>query len=176
MMRNILKIIFAFILVYLFIPFSSAYDSSEIKNIYITWYTGWNSVFTVPEWKDLYLEKIYIYDIWQVHNLQIRNSTDDPLLYITSESKELNDLDIIITDDLQINQSDSDDIYTIVWFLVSEDENMSYYINWNNTAWSQHIFNKDDIDFIYFREFIIFSFLIIFRFISIIINRPFNIF
>jgi len=49
-----------------------------------------------------------------VHNLQIRNSTDDPLLYITSESKELNDLDIIITDDLQINQSDSDDIYTIV--------------------------------------------------------------
>lgn len=176
MMKNILKIIFAFILVYLFIPFSSAYNSSEIKTFYISWYTGWNSIFTVPEGKDLYVEKVYINDVWNTDYLELRNSTWSTMIHITSDLTILDDIDLIITDDLQINMLDSTDIYTIVWFLVSEDENMSYYINWNNSAWSQHIFDKDDIDFIYFREFIIFFFLVIFRFISIIINRPFNIF
>ncbi len=175
-MRYILKIIFAFIVVFIFTPFSSAYNSSEIKSFYINWYTGWNSIYTVPEWKDFYLEKIYISDVWQLDNLQIRNGDTDILLYVTSELNTIDDLNIIITDELQINQSDSTDIYTIIWHLVSEDENMSYFINWNNTAWSQHVFDKKDIDFIYFREFIIFFFLVIFRFISIIINRPFNIF
>ena len=69
------------------------------------------------------------------------------------------------------NTANLEKIILLNWYLVNEDEDIQYYIQWDSNAWNKHIFNKEDIDFIYFREFIFFIFLMIIKFFEFIIWR-----
>jgi len=175
-MKNVLKLLAGFFIALILTPFSSAYNSDEIINIYVTGKTSWTEMYVVPEGKDLYLEKVFINDDHLNDYLQIRNDLWPILMNIAGGTNSLDDLDLIIKDNLQVLQNDASDNYTFVWFLVSEDESMTKHIQGTANAWNKHIFDKVDIDFIYFREFIVFSFMIILKFFSIIIGRKSNIF
>jgi len=175
-MRILLKLLIWLLIAFFLAPFSSAFNSSWIINIFINEPEVWTEVYIVPEGKDLYIEKIYIYDDHKDDNLQLRDGVWDTMILIDWWLIELDDLDIIIKDSLQVLQSDSADRFNIIWFLVSEDETMNYYIEGSNNSWNKHIFDKKDIDFIYFREFLIFSFMIVIKFFSLLLWRRTNIF
>jgi len=177
MMRKIfLRILTISLLTFILTPFSSAYNSDDVINIFIDDMNTWTTVYTVPEGKDLYLEKVYIYDEHRSDYLQIRDNGGDVLIQIDGSLTEHDDLDIIIKDSLEVIESDKNDQFNLIWFLISEDETLDFHIQWTSNGWNKHIFDKEDIDFIYFREFIIFSFAIVFKFFSIITNRNLNIF
>lgn len=174
MMMNILKIIFVFILAFILTPFSSAYKAEDYKSFYIdAQNTNWETIFIIPEWKDFILNYIYADEVGGNY-VEFRDNVTNLGLWDIVDHK--NELYIVFQDDIQIKNNWPNNRYTITWFLVWEDEDIQWYIEQNNTAWNKHIFNKEDIDFIYFREFIIMFFLVVIRFFSIIIWRNLNIF
>lgn len=174
MMRTILKIIFIFVMAFLITPFTSAYKAEDYKSFY---YEGTNSdtlLYTIPEGKDFILNYIYAdnADTWNYLDFK----DDGVQIWLGDIVDHKNDINIVFRHSIYIKDKLSWNHYTITGFLVSEDEDIQWYIEKNNTAWNKHIFNKEDIDFIYFREFIIMFFLVVLRFLSIITGRKVDIF
>lgn len=171
-MMNILKkILFIFIYV-LLIWKVTAYNSNEIYNTTITWLINWTDIYIVPDWKDLIINKIQVNNVSYLWSMSIRDNGGNTLINTNNNI----DTFINIKNKLEINQTTPSEIYNISGFLVSEDESVENYQQQNATGWTKNIFTKKDIDFIYFREFILFYFLSIIKFFSIIIGRKISIF
>ena len=177
MMRYILKLFIGLLIALIITPFSSAYNSDELITLYIDDPHTWTSIYTVPEGKDLVLNRI----LASADNTEfsLRNATGATLWKVTGKT-EYEGWELVIKDELQVLESNQNPstwhYFMVFWFLVSEDEDIAPYLDGGVTAWNKHIFDKEDIDFIYFREFIIFSFAILFKFFSIIANRNLNLF
>jgi hypothetical protein len=115
MMRKIfLRILTISLLTFILTPFSSAYNSDDVINIFIDDMNTWTTVYTVPEGKDLYLEKVYIYDEHRSDYLQIRDNGGDVLIQIDGSLTEHDDLDIIIKDSLEVIESDKNDQFNLI--------------------------------------------------------------
>lgn len=171
-MKKIILIITIILYIFLWINKSIAYNSEDIINISVTNITSWQNVYTVPDWKDLIIKKIYLDDFHVTHYLDIRDNWWNTLLRLKWNEVLLHDnLFVKISDNLELSSNDNNDTYNIFWFLVSEDESVENYIEWNSNAFNKNIFTKKDIDFIYFREFIFFIFVMIFKFFEFIIWR-----
>lgn len=174
MMMNILKIIFVFFIAIYFSPFSYWYKVEDYKSFYVDSRNNqWNTLYTIPEWKDFILNYIYA-DNTGSNYLEFADNWVNLGLWDIKEHK--NEIFIGFQDTIELRNNWNNNKYTITWFLVSEDEDIQGYIEKNNSAWNKHIFDKKDIDFIYFREFIIFFFLVVFKFFAIITNNKINIF
>lgn len=174
MMKPILKWLFISVLLYLIMPFSSAYNSDDLKTFYTDSPDTWTSLFIVPEWKDLILNRVNSSDINET--IQLRNSTWSILATISGKTEYLG-WELVIKDDLQIISTPWTNVDIMLFgYLVSEDEDITNYIQGNSNAWNKHIFNKSDIEFIYRWEFVLFFFLTAIKFMSVIIWRPLNIF
>lgn len=173
MMKHILKIISFFLLAFIFTPFSSAYKASEHIEINFKTTETWNSIYTIPDWKDLVIYKFYSKN--NNANLKFRDNGGDikvdwDFLY------NIYDLNITFEDNIEVKWVPKEKDFSIFWYLVDENEDIEYLLQWNADAWNKHIFNKEDIDFIYFREFIIMFFAVVFKFFSVVTNRKVDIF
>lgn len=173
-MKLILKSFFLFLALFIVTPFSNAYNSDGLKTFYVESPDTWTSVYTVPEGKDLIITQINSDDINE--EIELRNATGAILASVKWKTEYLQWY-LVITDELQIQSTPWTNVdIMLFWFEVSEDEDVTNYIEWNTTAWNKHIFDKEDIEFIYRREFILFFILTAIKFMSIIIWRPINIF
>ena len=183
-MRNILKTIYIFLMALFLMPFSSyAILSSENINKTIEFDNIGSETYTIPEWKDFFIR-----DITVTHFERNPSITEAPIKFYdwntfvydwlyTLGKETIKDINLIFKDSLIIESTENHLInVSYNGFLINEDEEIISYLQNNSNAWNKHIFNKEDIDLIYFREFIIFFFLAFFKFISIIIWRRFNIF
>lgn len=146
-----------------------AYNSNEAINIYIEWNNDWTNFYNVPEWKDLIINRIYSNDVNSYISVRNLNWTT---LYSRIWKEEYTGGFISISDELEVMTENANGArIDIFGYLVSEDEDIQYYLQWDSDAWNKHIFDKEDIDFIYFREFILFIFLMVIKFFEFIIWR-----
>jgi hypothetical protein len=177
-MKYILKTLLILALFIWITPFSNAYNSEDYFNIYYNWNILWEKIYDVPEWYDLIINFLYTDNKLNSELYIADNYTllDPNIIAWWGFEEAKNEVFLVIKDSLWLIDSSDSNNYTITGFLVSEDEAIQNYIEWNSTAWTKHIFDKEDIQFIYRREFIIFFILTAIRFISIIIGRPLNIF
>lgn len=159
---------FLLLFIWLFIYNNSyAYVSSETIQINFNTSSTWTELYQVPIWKDLIIYKIAVENNG---NLQLRDNWTiikedfdyDQWVYNT---------EFIFLDSLEVRWTGFPRTFTIFWYLVSEDEDIQNYIQWDSNAWNKHIFDKADIDFIYFREFIFFIFLMVIKFFEFLIWR-----
>lgn len=173
-MKNILKVISFFLLVFIWTPFSSAYKAEDYKSFYLdAQNNNWETLLVIPDGKDFIMNYIYA-DTVGSNYLNFRDDTTEKGLWDIKDHK--NEIFLAFQDTVEVRNNWNQNKYTITGFFVSEDEDIQGYIEGNNTAWNKHIFDKADIDFIYFREFIIMFFLVMFKFFSIIIWRNVSIF
>lgn len=147
---------------------TNAYTSSDHIEINFKTSSSWTEIYSIPPWKDLIIYKISVQDNWS--NLRLRDNG--------GKKKENQDYDswnhkveFVFKDNVEVRWGNFSDVFTIFWYLVSEDEDIQNYIQWDSNAWNKHIFDKEDIDFIYFREFIFFIFLMCVKFFEFIIWR-----
>ncbi len=171
---TILKIIFVFVLAFILTPFSSAYKAEDYKSFYVdSQNNNYDLLYTIPEGYDFILNYIYADHTWSNY-IDFKDWGVEIGLWDIKEHK--NEIFLAFKEDIEIRNNWNSNHYTITGFLVWEDEDIQGYIEKNSTAWNKHIFNKEDIDFIYFREFILMFFLVVLRFLSIISNRKIDIF
>lgn len=157
------KIILMFLLLWLYWN-TYWYDSNDIKSFYITNITDWSNIYTIPDWKDLLITKILVYNTWSIENLQIRDFWWNTLMYVNWLINEYNNINILISESLEVKESNSIDNYTIVWILVNEWDDIQSIIN-NSDNWiNKHIFNKETLQEIYQYESIIMIFIIFYNF------------
>ena len=165
MIKNKTKIIFTILFIVLWLNNTFAYTASDHKEINFNVTSSWTNVYTVPQWKDLIIYRLYS----EESNAHLQISNDwiniDSSWYFTKN--DIYDINITITDNLYVQDWSSWGNFTIFWYLVDEDEDIQYYINWNPSAWDKHIFNKEDIDYIYTIEMAFFVIVMIWRFYTI---------
>jgi hypothetical protein len=148
----------------------NAYTSEELITLYINDPDVWTSVYIVPEWKDLILNRITSSS--DTKTLDLRNWTGPILARVTWKTEYLGG-NLTIKDDLQVEHNPDawEEYYMIFWFLVSEDEDIENYINWNEAGINKNVFTKEDLEFIYFREFVFFTIIWIFKFFEVTVLR-----
>ena len=169
------KIISVLIICLLFfnISNSKAYFSWDIESFIITGNTSRTNILNVPDWLDFLITKVEIHDPHQNHAIYVRDNWWNDLWYFLPDTRNLfEDVNIVIKDSLEVYQEDNTDVDCIYWHYVREDEELSIYINKVSPWVNKNIFTKEDIDFIYFREFIIMSLIWMIKFMSIVLlNR-----
>lgn len=169
MKQNILIKFIAVILMFLYWNNVNAYTSSELITLYSNSPDTWTSLYEVPEWYDFIINRINSDDLNEI--ISLRNLTNETLAVISWKNEYLW-WHLVIKDELQIISTPWTNVNIMIfWFLVNEDEDIENYIEGNSNAWSKNIFTKEDIDFIYFREFIFFIFLLLIKFFEILIWR-----
>lgn len=172
-MRIILRVVFLFFLAFILTPFSSAYKASEHIEINFNTETTWTNIYTIPEGKDLVVYKIF----WRQANANLKFRDNWWNIKADGDFDEaIYEIVLTFENNVEVKGIPDAKDFAIFWYLVSEDEDIENYLQWNSTAWNKHIFDKEDIDYIYFREFIIIFFLVIIKFFSKIIWRKINIF
>jgi len=147
---------------------TNAYTSSDHIEIKFKTSSDWTEIYSVPAWKDLIIYKIQSKN--NSSNLKLRDNWGD-IKEDFNYDKWISEVEFTFLDNLEVRWWNYSDVFTVFWYLVSEDEDIQYYIQWDSNAWNKHIFNKEDIDFIYFREFIFFIFLMVIKFFEFIIWR-----
>lgn len=169
MKKTFLKITWFIILFFTWLCSSFAFTSNELITLYSDSPDTWESLYIVPDWYDLVVNRMKSSDLNE--EISLRNSTGATLA-VVSWKEEYLWWELVIKDDLQIISTPATNVDILIfWFLVHEDEDIQYYLQWNSNAWNKNIFTKEDIDFIYFREFILFIFVMVMRFFEFIIWR-----
>lgn len=170
MKKTILKIVWFILLFLIWFNNSYSYTSDELITLYTDSPSVWTSLYIVPEWKDLILNRINSSD--SLEEISLRDWSTGSARVVISKQQEYTWGELVIKDEVQIIASPWSNVDIIIfWYLVSEDESIENYIEWNSSAWNKHIFDKEDIDFIYFREFIFFIFIMVIKFFEFIIWR-----
>ena len=149
---------------------ANAYTSEDLITLHIDSPDTWTSLYIVPDWKDLILNRILSSDINE--EIEIRNGTWAILAHVFRK-EEYVWWELVIKDEVQIQSIPWTSVHIMLfWFLVDEDEDIEHYINWTSNTFNKNIFTKDDLDFIYFREFIFFTLLSVFTFFEkVVIGR-----
>ena len=170
-MNFFLKTFCVFLIGILFMPISFAYNKT-----YSVWVTGSTTradIYNIPTGKKLLIQKIMVDEYNQSH-IWIRDNGGTDLSYWDMVD-HIYSVNLLVEEILQVKTERNGIHITIEGLLLDEDEDESIYVDGEQTAWTKHIFNKEDIDFIYFREFIIMFFLTIGKFFSIVLWKNFNI-
>ena len=144
------------------IPGVNAYTSNEAITLFIESPDVWTSLYTVPDGKDLVINRIYINSTNEV--ISLRNS-NWATLYSRTWKEEYTGGFIVIYDDLQVLSDPAiNSKINLFWYLVNEEDDVEGFIEWNSNAWSKNIFTKDFIKELYLYESIIMLFIILFTF------------
>lgn len=173
-MRKVFLIAFCIILS---LVQTNAYNSDELITLYVEDPFTWTEVYTVPEWKDLVLNRITASK--DTLTLSMRNNTWSVLAKVTWKTEYLW-WELIIKDTLQVEQDPDQawNYFMIFGILVNEWAD----ITWTSTTfdwawwwWNKNIFSKEDIDLIYWYEFIFFVIVWLVKFIEHLLRRKLDI-
>lgn len=171
---------FFLVIICLFLSFiqTNAYNSEELITLYVEEPTTWTDIYTVPEGKDLVLNRIM--SSKDTLELSLRNWTGGILAKVTWKTEYLG-WELVITDNLQVLQVPDTwgEYFMLFGILVNEWADISgtstTFNNWGGGFWNKNIFSKDDIDKIYWYEFIFFVIVWVVRFLEHILRRKLDI-
>lgn len=146
-----------------------AYTTDDFFNIYYQWNNSRQTIYNVPEWKDLIINFLYTDDITN-STIFIRDNWSDVLGWQFTENK--NDVFFVIKDNFEIIDWISTNNYVFTWLLINEWEDINHIINKTEYGINKPIFNEEFIKEIYLYEGVIMLFLLLFKFFARLLWRP----
>lgn len=106
-----------------------AFDTDSLITLYVDSPVTWTSLYVVPDWYDLILNRIISSDINEEISLRDWSSWD-PRVVISAKTEYVW-WELVIKDEVQIISDPATAVDILVfWYLVLEGSDIQYYINW----------------------------------------------
>lgn len=159
-MKKFLIITYIFFITFNF-NITNAFESGDLVNFYIDGYTDRSNIYNIPEWQDLLLTKILVFNWTSTGSLSIRDNWSETLLKVNWSEIEYKDIFLKINSSLEVLQSDLNSSYTIFGVIVAEGKDIDYIMSW--TEEKKDHFTQEQIATLF--QFQVVSVLIIWVFI-----------
>ena len=155
-MSQIIQIIIALLLLCDVVHGAS---SEELINIVYEWSNTLETIYTVPEGKNLLINNI---TTTSTHNLYLYDSGSTIAAWDFSQAKKIN---IVVKDELSAIDGNINSLYNIQWILYNEEDDIDYMITGTSPWINKNVFDKQTVDEIFKYQWVMMIFITLITFI-----------